>query len=257
MGQIITVSSNKGGVLKSSLVVNSVGVLAKQGKKILIIDTDSQANVLLSFGKNPDSYENTLYDVMVSGFPIEKAIVNVHENIDVVPTNDDLGYLDMDVLRNTDKYPNFFELLREGMKDIKEKYDYVFIDTAPHMGLLTGNAFMVSDQILIPFHPETYSIRSIVKTIQTIQNFKEDNPNLNIKAVVPTKVRGKTRIHGANLNACVEFCNTQKILVTESHIRETIKYADALAKHRLPLSIVDPEEEVVSDYINLIKELKF
>ena len=256
MGEIIAVSSNKGGILKSSLTLNASGVLAKQGKKILIIDTDSQANILLSFGKNPDQYENTLYDVLVDGFPIKDTIVNVHENIDVVPSNDDLSYFEMDVLRNVEKYPDFFTLLKNAMGDLKEEYDYIFVDTPPSMGLIVGNVFMISDHVLIPFHPETYGLRSMVKTIQTIQNFKKENPSLNIKAVIPTKVRGKTRVHGANLNACVEFCNLQGIKITESVIRETIKYADALAKYRLPLTLVeDAEEDIISDYVNLVKEL--
>jgi chromosome partitioning protein len=258
MGKVIAVSDKKGGILKSSMVANLSGVLAKTGKKILIIDTDSQSNIMLSFGKNADKIENTLYDVLVDEFPIEDTIVCVYPNIDVVPVNDDLNYFDMDVLENPEKYPNKFGLLKAGMKNIADSYDYVFIDTPPTLSLITGNVYAASEDVIIPFHPETFTVRSMVKTIQAVNNFREDNSKLNVKAIVPTKVKPKTRIHSANILSCREFCSVQGIPVTESYIRETIRYADVLATERLPLTLVEGEEAIYAeDYVKLVEELKY
>ncbi|MGP6151697.1 ParA family protein [Priestia flexa] len=104
MAKVIAVSTNKGGVLKSSIVSNLAGVLSKEGKKVLIIDTDNQGNASISFGENPDNFELTLYDVLLEGIEPKKAIVNVHKNIDILPSNDDMGFFEFDVISQLDKF---------------------------------------------------------------------------------------------------------------------------------------------------------
>lgn len=93
MTKVISISQNKRWRLKTSLVVNLAGILAKQGEKVLIIDTDNQGNALISFNQNPDRCQYTLYDVLVDGLPVQHAIMNVYENIDVLPSNDDMSFL--------------------------------------------------------------------------------------------------------------------------------------------------------------------
>ncbi|BCC15166.1 MULTISPECIES: ParA family protein [Bacillus cereus group] len=257
MGKIIAVSSNKGGILKTSLTTNLAGVLSKEGKKVLIVDTDNQANVMLTFGENPDEYENTLFEVLTEDFPIRDAIVNVHENIYVLPANENLAYFDMRVLDNQDIYPNYLELFKEKIEEIRDEFDVILVDTPPNMGIIVANVLMAVDSVIVPFHPETYNIRSIIKTIEAIENFKTRNEKLEILGVVPTKVKLNTSIHNETLNLCQQFCNTKGIKITKNVVKETIKYAASLAKNRLPLTLVDKKEkeEVVQDYFNLVKEL--
>src|SRR5690625_540454 len=88
--QIIAISTNKGGVLKTSIATNLAGLLSKQNKKVLLIDLDNQGNVSLSFGLNPDTFRRTVYDVLVHGEKPEKVIINAHKNIDILPSNDDM-----------------------------------------------------------------------------------------------------------------------------------------------------------------------
>src|SRR4051812_23416388 len=88
--KVIAVNNNKGGSLKTTTATNLAGVLASEGKKVLIIDADNQSNVTLTFGRNPDEFDVSLYDVLINGLTPSKAIVNVHQNLDILPSNDDL-----------------------------------------------------------------------------------------------------------------------------------------------------------------------
>ncbi|MCQ6524973.1 ParA family protein [Bacillus paranthracis] len=260
MGKIIAVTNNKGGILKTSLTVNLAGVLAKQGKKILIVDTDSQANVALSFGENPDEYENTIFEVLTEDFPIRDAIVQPeegHENIYVLPSNESLGDFEKRVSENPDMYPNPLDLFKDKIEEIRDEFDLIICDTPPNLSMLVGCILNSVDSAILPFHPETYNIRSIIKTIESIENFKETNEKLEILAVVPTKVRTNTDIHNNTLLLCQQFCNTKGIKITKNVIKETIRFADSLAKERKPLTLIKKKEktEAVQNYIKIAKEL--
>ncbi|BCC44647.1 ParA family protein [Bacillus cereus] len=260
MGKIITVSNNKGGILKTSLTVNLAGVLANQGQKVLIVDTDSQSNVALTFGKNPDEYENTIFEVLTEDFPIKDAIVQAHEdheNIFILPSNESLADFEQRVSENPDMYPNPLDLFKEKIEEVRDSFDTILVDTPPNLSMLVGCVLNGSDSVIIPFHAETYNIRSIIKTIESIENFKETNEKLEILGVVPTKVKKNTSIHNETILLCQQFCNTKKIKVTNNVVKETIKFADALAKERKPLTLIKKKEklEAVQDYIKIAKEL--
>ena len=257
MVKTFAVSSNKGGVLKTSLTTNIAAMLSTQGKKVLIIDTDNQGNVALTFGKNHDQYENTIYDVLVSGFDINQAIVNVAQNIDMIPSNDDMSYFDIDVLTNKADYPNAFDLLKNALGKITAEYDYIFIDTPPNLGLTVGNVLNAVEEVITPFHPETYSLRSLTKTIKAINNFKKTNPKLKLNSIVPTKVR-QTNLHTANIVSCQGFAQSNGIHVTENVIPETIAFANSVGKYRLPLVLAHKtasEKKMVEVYEKLVKEM--
>lgn len=308
----IAPSTNKGGVLKTTIAVNAAGYLSKQynklqpwrRNKILLIDIDSQGNVSLSFGKNPDNYENTIYDVLVNDLDPSKAIVNIHENIDVLPANDDMAFFELDVLTNTtppeivktyektikviktiiesinklkkhakndglDSYfeiienmerdvqsqldelknllsqdskrvGDFYTLLKKAIDPLKKEYDYIIIDTPPQLGVIAANVFMAVDDVLIPFHPEKYSFRSMIKTIGAINDWKDRNPNLTIKAIIPVKVKEKTITHSVFLESSGQIItSSNSIEITKTYIPESIKPAEAIAKYNLPFELID------------------
>ncbi|MEY2354364.1 ParA family protein [Lysinibacillus capsici] len=253
----IAVSSNKGGVLKTSITSNLASVLSTQGKKVLIIDTDNQGNIALTFGINPDTFDYTIYDVLVCGFDVNKAIVSIAPNIDIIPSNDDMSYFEIDVLTNKDKFPNPFDLLKNTLGKLKGKYDYIFVDTPPNLGLIVGDALNAVDVVITPFHPETYSLRSLAKTIKAIDNFKESNSKLKLGSIVPTKVR-QTLLHKANIVSCEGFAMSNGIKITKTVIPETIAYANAIGKYRMPLALsykTKKEKELVDVYVKLVQEL--
>lgn len=256
MTKIISISQNKGGVLKTTLVVNLAGVLATQGKKVLIIDTDNQGNALVSFNKNPDDCHYTLYDVLVDGLPVQHAIMNVHENIDILPSNDDMSYFELDVLPEKDKYNEPLLLLKNAMKDVQNEYDYILIDTPPNLGLVQGNVLEFATDILIPFQPEVYSMRSLTKMLKVIAKFKgKSNSELNILGVVPTLYDRTTVLHEEILQECRQFCLQNDIKVFETIIPKSIKFAKSIAYEKKPAIFNKKKDKVVDLFIDLANEI--
>ena len=312
MGNVIAVSANKGGVLKTSLSTNIAGVLSRdllledpskkiekdnllkelsslkksrknskkrkrikeietnieeyenepkellrKGKKILIIDHDNQGNVALSFGINPDDYGKTLYNVLVEDMEMKEAIVNVHENIDLVISNDDMIDFSVKVLTNIDKYPNYLTLLKEKIDSIKGEYDYVIIDTPPDLGLVISNVFTASDKILVPFQPETFSMRSLIKTIGTVESFKEMiNPNVEILGIVPTLIDSRTTIHSDILQECRKYAYENDVKVFDTHIPRSVRFASSVAYEGKPSTLSKQKNDnAVQSYFELVKEL--
>lgn len=259
MTKIIAFSTNKGGVLKTTLTTNVAGVLSKQGKKVLIIDLDNQGNVGVSFGKNPDTFEKTIYDVLLKGLDINEAIVNVEPNIDLIPSNDDISSFDIDILKmvlsKTATFSDPSQLLNEALKNLKGKYDFILLDTPPNLGTVVANALNATDEVIIPFHPETFSIRSMVKTTQAIDRFKETNPKLNVLGVVPTKFKKNTITHNQALAVCQNYCHSQGITVTNTKIHETVNVPSIEAKFQLPITLTNSKSHAIEEFQNLAKEL--
>lgn len=257
----IAITNNKGGVLKTSLTVNLAGVIAQKNKKVLIVDTDNQGNVCLSFGINPDKVEHTIYDVLVYDFDVEKAILKeVHKNIDILPANDDMQFFEFDVLTNMKYYPQPFYLLRNHIKKIEHEYDYILFDTPPNLGLTHGNVLTAVDEIIIPFQPELYSMRSLTKILNSMQSFKEDhNPHMKVCGVVATLVDSRTVLHSEVLEECRKFCYENGIKMFETVIPRTIKHANSVAYEKLPATLTKStksDRKLVQAYIDLWGEIQ-
>lgn len=254
--QVIAISTNKGGVLKTSITVNLAGVLASQKKRVLIVDTDNQGNCLLSFGLNPDEEKNTIYDVLVAGISPAAAIRKVHDRISVIPANDDMSFFELDVLGNAKKYSAPFQLMRKNLEQIRRDFEYILIDTPPNLGLTQANVLTFADRVLIPFQPEQYSMRSLVKIVEAIRDFREkQNPDLDILAVVPTLVDSRTVLHSQVLQECRRYCQAHGIRITETVITKTVRFAASVAYDRLPLTLADPKSTAAQIYEKLGKEL--
>ena len=252
---ILAVSTNKGGVLKTSLTTNLAGVLSSEFK-VLIIDTDNQGNVLVSFGFNPDVFNLTLYDVLVDGVDPHKVIINVNKNIDVLPSNDDMSFLEFDVLSNRESFPNPFYLFSKALKGLEDEYDYILIDSPPNLGLVQGNILTYATEVLIPFQPEGYSMRSLVKILKAITSFKEKhNPNLNILGVVGTLVDTRTTLHSEVLQQCRRFCLEHDIHMFETIIPRTVRFAASVAYERKPATLTDVKHNLVQSYFELGEEI--
>lgn len=256
MAKIWAVSTNKGGVLKTSLTTNLAGALSHDSR-VLIIDTDNQGNTLLTFGKNPDSLQTTIYDVLVDGVDPSKAIINVYKNIDVLPSNDDMAFFEFDVLSDRDKYPQPFALLKNALKKIQNKYDYILIDTPPNLGLVCGMVLSVATGVLIPFQPESYSMRSLVKILKAMNDFKEKhNPELSVLGVVGTLVDQRTTLHSQVMEECRKFCLERNIHMFDTAIPKSVRFAASVAYERLPATLTEANNPVVKKYYELLEEVK-
>jgi chromosome partitioning protein len=257
MNKIISVSTQKGGVLKSSIVSNLAGLLATSGKKVLIIDTDAQANIALSFGLNPDSFNTTLYDVLIDRIPPEYAIQNVYKDIDLLSSGEDMTFFEFDVLTNIKKYPQPFRIMKETLSSLYNKYDIILVDTPPNLGLVQGNVLSYAESVLIPFQPEGYSMRSLVKILDAIHNFRDQhNPNLEVLGVVGTLVDSRTTLHSQVLQQCRAYCIENGIRMFETVIPRSVRFAASVAYDRKPATLSDPKHPLVQSYSGLLQELQ-
>ncbi|WP_231620814.1 ParA family protein [Fictibacillus sp. 7GRE50] len=257
MEKVIAVSTNKGGVLKTSITTNLAGVLAREGKKVLIIDTDNQGNAAITFGKNPDNYEVTLYDVLLDGIHPNKAIQNLYENIDILPSNDDMGFFEFDVVSQLNKYNDPLNLLKIAIDLIKENYDVIIIDCPPNLGLVLGNVLKVSNEVVIPFQPEVYSMRSLQKILKQISDFKvQHNPSLKVSGVIGTLVDGRSSLHSQILQECRRFCFEKDITMFETIIPKSVRFANAVAYEKLPAILVENRtNNLINAYYDLYEEV--
>lgn len=252
---IYSTTTRKGGVLKTSLTTNIAGVLSAD-KKVLIIDTDPQGDCLLTFGRNPDDIKYSLFDVLMGEVPAEQTIVNVAPNIDILPSNDDMVTLEFKVIGDSERFPSPFDLMKQYLARVVRKYDYVLIDSPGHFGLIQGNILKFADRVIIPFQPETYSMRSLVKILAAIDEFKRlHNSEAEVSGVVATMVESKTVLHSDILSKCRQFCAENNIMLYDSVIPKSIRFASAVAYGNLPATLYDPEHSMSKTYFELTEEV--
>lgn len=249
------VVTNKGGVLKTSITTNLAGLLCKT-KKVLIVDTDHQGNCAHTFGLDPSQVPFSLYDVLVLNEPIKKAIVNVYPNIDLLPSNRKMTMFSMHVIGNPQEFPLPFNLLRDALRPVMDQYDYILFDSPPNAELVQGNILTATEKVIIPFHPEAYSIRSLIDILDSIAEYKEQqNPALSILGVVATMVEPRTLMHKTVIEACEQFCSDQQINFFKTVIPRSIHFASSVGFHDLPATIAMPKQFVVTKYTNLLREV--
>lgn len=257
MAKIIAFSSNKGGVLKTSLTVNIAGVLSSHGKKVLLVDLDNQGNVATTFGQDPDNIDFTIYDLMTKSEDLtdpHQAVQHVEKNLDMVVANDDMAYFEIDVLTNLDKFPHYFDLLTQAIQPFLKEYDFILMDTPPQMGLIAANIFSATHEIVIPYQPEEYAFRSLVKTINAIEQFKKTNKQLSIKEIVPVKVR-RTVLHRAYTDTARAFVKSRGIRFSDISIKESVKYAEMSARFNVPITLLDELPKSLVQYKDIYESL--
>lgn len=279
-GKVIAVNNNKGGVLKTSIATNLAGILARNGNDVLIIDTDHQGNSLLTFGRNPDELGVTLYDVLTGNTAPEDAIVTVytpkaenapidrilsrvfphkyaHGTIDILPSNDDMIGFDFEVIGNPKRYPQPFYLLRDKCAHLSDKYDYLIIDSSPSMSLTIANIFSFpSVEVVIPMQCEQYSRRSLIKTVETIDEFKAShNRSLSVKGIIATLYDARTNLHSDVLQDVRRYGNENGVNVYNEVIPKSVRYASSVAYDSLPITLAEPQHKAAKVYEKLAKEM--
>ena len=188
--EIIAIANQKGGVGKTTTAVNLTASLAAKRKHVLLIDLDPQGNATSGTGVDKNDLALTIADVLLDGVSLSDAIVNSPAGFDVIGANRDLAGMDITLMSKT----NSHELFKTAMADLidaqiaaeKPAYDYVIIDCAPSLNLLTINALVATDSVIIPMQCEYYALEGLADLSQTIERLKELNPKLYIRGVVRT-----------------------------------------------------------------------
>lgn len=257
MGKVLAFVVNKGGVGKTSLVTNIASALHVQDprKRILIVDADAQGNCAVSFNLDPDEIQNTLYDCMVNGLPTKEAIIELKENLYLLPSNDDMNFFELDVLPNLGgKFP--FGFLERVLDQVHGQFDYVFIDSPPDLKMVALNIIKVADYIYIPFKPETYSVKGLIRVVNKINEAKEKiGSHAQIGGIIGMMIK-RTKLHSNMMLQADAFCKKNNIHLFETRIPETIRYADSIALFGMPEVLADPKSPYSKLYFDLLEEMK-
>jgi chromosome partitioning protein len=246
MGRVIAFANQKGGVAKTTSTLNLAVAFAERDLDVLVVDLDPQGNLTMSQGLNPDTIERSMFDVLVHRLPITEVIQR--REIDVAVSSIDLAGAELALSSMIGRE----RALDKALLPVREKYDYILIDTPPSLGLLTINAFVASDGVIVPVQCEYLSLRGLVQLENTLSMVRENlNPRVEIQGILPTMYDKRTLHSREAIDILQENFGD---LVFGTRIRKTIRFAEAPVKGASVLKY-DPKGEAADLYRDLAKEV--
>jgi len=246
MANVIAFANQKGGVAKTTTTLNLGVALHELGRRVLVVDLDPQGNLTMSQGMNPDAIERSMFDVLVHRVPISDVIATVEVDIAVASIDLAGAELALSALIGRER------ALEKALVEVRDRYDYILIDTPPSLGLLTINAFVAADGVIVPVQCEYLSLRGPVQLENTLSMVRENlNPRVHVQGIVPTMYDGRT-LHAREAIEILEEHFGD--LVYETRIRKTVRYAEAPVKGSSVLRY-DPSGAAAQAYRDLAKEV--
>lgn len=295
MAKKIAFINNKGGSAKTTTAVNIAGAYAMKypERKILIVESDGQGNATRSFNLKAKQYEKTMYDVFMGNNTPEECVVNAYQNIDIIPANNDMNFVEFDEMSRYEEnihesiyetikrlgskniedisYPdfkelvsseglitdNYFDMLNGKLDSIDKLYDLIVFDTPPEIKAITSSILAVTDEVVIPFEPDTYSIDGVVNILSRIKTIqKQINPKLSIAGVLAVKVKNNTILHNDIINRMMKYCMRTGLNYFQTEIPNSIRFASSTSYKGLPATITQSDNPFVQSYYNLLSELE-
>jgi chromosome partitioning protein len=246
LSRVIAFANQKGGVAKTTTTLNLGVALVEQGLRVLAVDLDPQGNLTMSQGWNPDEIDRSMFDVLVHKLPITE-IIRTNE-LDVGVSSIDLAGAELALSSMIGRE----RALEKALLTVRESYDYVLIDTPPSLGLLTINALVAADGVIVPVQCEYLSLRGLVQLENTLSMIRENlNPRVAIEGILPT-MYDKRLLHSRE---AVEILKENfGDLVLKTMIRKTVRYAEAPVKGQSILKY-DPAGDAAAMYRDLAKEV--
>jgi chromosome partitioning protein len=246
MGRVISFANQKGGVAKTTTTLNLGVAFAEQNLRVLLVDLDPQGNLTMSQGLNPDMIERSMFDVLVHRLPLEEVIHRAE--VDLAVSSIDLAGAELALSSMIGRE----RALEKALATVKDNYDYVLVDTPPSLGLLTINALVASNGVIVPVQCEYLSLRGLVQLENTLSMIRENlNPTVEIEGILPTMYDKRT-LHSRE---AVEILQENfGELVFETKIRKTVRYAEAPVKGSSVLKY-DPSGNAAEAYRRLAKEV--
>ncbi|HBI00190.1 MAG TPA: AAA family ATPase [Flavobacterium sp.] len=249
MGKIIAIANQKGGVGKTTTTVNLAASLGVLEKKVLLIDADPQANASSGLGIDVDSVAIGSYQVLEhSNTPQEAVMKCSAPNVDVIPAHIDLVAIEIELV---DK-ENREYMLKEALASIKDQYDYILIDCAPSLGLLTLNALTAADSVVIPIQCEYFALEGLGKLLNTIKSVQKlHNPDLDIEGLLLTMYDSRLRLSNQVVEEVQKHFND---MVFKTIIQRNVKLSEAPSFGESIINF-DATSKGANNYLSLAEEI--
>ena len=247
MGKIISVANQKGGVGKTTTTVTLCAILAKKGKKVLLVDADPQGNATSGVGVTKD-VELSLYDVLVGDTTAEETIQSTNiRNLKVCPSNINLAGAEVELVSMMSRE----QRLKEKLDEIKNKFDYILIDCPPSLGLITLNAFTASDSILIPVQCEYYALEGLGQLLNTVNLVKKHlNKSLEIEGALLTMYDARTNLSNQVVKEVKKYFGEK---VYKTVIPRNVRLSEA-PSYGMPITLFDARSKGAKSYEKFAKE---
>lgn len=250
MGKIIALANQKGGVGKTTTAINLAASLATLEKKVLLCDADPQANATSGLRATDNGEARyTIYECLIDSIKPEEAIIHTNvEGLDLLPSHIDLVGAEIEML----KMPNRESVMRKLLRPISDGYDYILIDCSPSLGLITVNALVAADSVIIPVQCEFFALEGISKLLNTIRIIKGKlNTQLEIEGFLMTMYDGRLRLAKQIYDEVKSHFGD---LVFDTVIQRNIKLSEA-PSHGLPVILYDVESKGAVNHLQLAEEL--
>lgn len=248
MGKIVAIANQKGGVGKTTTSVNLAACLGVLEKRVLLIDADPQANSTSGLGFDPDSVEFGTYQVLEHVSKAKEVILKTNTpNLDLMPSQIDLVAAEIELIDKDQRE----KMLKVALQEIKEDYDYILIDCAPSLGLITLNALTAADSVIVPIQCEYFALEGLGKLLNTIKSVQNlHNPDLDIEGLLLTMFDSRLRLS----NQVVEEVKTHfQKMVFNTVIQRNVRLGEA-PSYGESIITYDASSNGAANYLNLARE---